>query len=81
MLKPTVEEVNDWLVSPVTKLYFSKLLEQAAIRRQEAGEGRFLSYDAIHTGAAYEKAMTIAEVYEAAASPTVEDLLEEDNDE
>lgn len=76
-IKPSPEEISEWLELPVSKLYFKTLLEQADIRRKIAGSGNLIKDTAYETGEVYIKAMIQAEVYEACANPTVENLLEE----
>lgn len=72
------EEFEDWINSPVTKQYFSKLLDEANIRRAIAAQGGFRKQTSYETGEAYEKAIIQAEVYEACTRVQFEDLTEDD---
>ena len=74
----TRAEVNDWLDSDVTKRYFKVLREEADARRIAAGMGNLKKETAYETGENYLRVITQAEVYEACATPVVEDILEDE---
>jgi len=74
------EEIEEWLTSPVTLQYFKVLKNEADARRFMVGSGQCKRDTMYETGEAYIRVLTQAEVYDACAAPTVEDILEEDNE-
>ena len=78
MLRLMKEEVSEWFDSPVTKEYFNILKQEAILRRESAAYGSLQRDTIAATGEAYLRAMIMAEVYEACAEPTIDDILPEE---